>query len=817
MASHPPGRRGPGPIGALVALLLLAPSAQALDPWTEGVLAPLVLFSRDLAEGDGQPQVGLIDADAAVAVLLKVSVESGGGVYRVHNLKGETVTVDYAKARAAEAVQLSALDALLAERPGLPLGPGVREWLAAQSAALSLAAAQRPDDVIADWRFFGFRRGGVEDLPSIAARARAQTLKMLGSLAVGGAPASPKRAEALRAIWSAAQASAHATQFMLSGEQARSAALALYPKLEAWAKAGAPAETALPWADLEALARRELLASGTGLRLAIDGDAARTLAEAAALLEARGWPKAAKRRPKPARSPAPLFADATSTDNFARPDADALDIVTIGAACLDYDRDGLPDLFIGGGRGHGGALWRNRGGMRFEAMPGFVPGGLGERASTADFDGDGWTDLLVLGDPPTDTRLLRNLEGKGFADVSLERGLNAPRGLVESGLWFDADQDGDLDLYLIYLARTVDRVTPAADGANGSPNLLFLNDGGRFREATAGSGLGDEHWGWAAAAYDYDADGREDVFLCNLWGASRLFRSLGGGRFEDVTGRAGIDLPALCKGVSVGDADGDGRLDLFLSSLDRPQSVWRSFASGDEEGLVTAASFTSGILSTATLGEQLYTPAGGGRYAERGSALGARGAGFGWNGLLYDLDLDGRQDLYVVNGFYPDTLFYHDERKSLKLFDAAAGRFAAPPAGHGADFPGCSRASLAGDFDRDGCPDLLVTGLHGARLLKGLCPGRPRWARLRLEQDGPNREALGAILGARAGGREQVFAWGRQGGGQTVSGCGELLVGLGGAEQLDGVSVAWPGGTRESFGPIRAGSSVLLKQGEGAP
>ncbi|MDE2293339.1 MAG: CRTAC1 family protein, partial [Elusimicrobia bacterium] len=513
---------------------------------------------------------------------------------------------------------------------------------------------------------------------------------------------------------------------------------------------------------------------------------------------------------------APLFEDVTSTANFLGPSTDALDVLTIGAACFDYDHDGLPDLFLGGGRSLGGELWHNLGGMRFERVPGFVDPPIGERAVPVDYDGDGWTDLLVLGDPRSYTRLLRNREGKGFEDVTEKVGLDAPLGLTETALWFDADGDGRLDLYLVYLGTFVDRTMPSGDASNGSPNVLYLNKGGRFVDATKGSGLEDTHWGWGAAALDYDGDGREDVFLCNIWGRSRLFHNDGGGHFTDVTSSSGIDVPTLCKGVSVADVNGDGRPDLFINALSRPQEVWQSWAGGTPRGLLDPSSFSGGHVPLSDPGhERLYVNQGDGRFKEEAEELGAAETGFGWDGQLADLDLDGRPDLFVVNGFYPDTLFCHDERKVVRLFDPAAGRFKDVSAGSGADFLGCSRASLVGDFDRDGCPDVLVTGLHGARLLHGRCPAGNRWLRLTLSQPGPNAAALGALVTVRAGGRSRVFDWGRQGGGKVVSGCGELLVGLGKASRADEVEVAWPDGTREAFGPFAADTDASLRRGAG--
>ncbi|TBR19077.1 CRTAC1 family protein, partial [bacterium] len=188
--------------------------------------------------------------------------------------------------------------------------------------------------------------------------------------------------------------------------------------------------------------------------------------------------------------------------------------------------------------------------------------------------------------------------------------------------------------------------------------------------------------------------------------------------------------------------------------------------------------------------------------------------GMSWSGLLEDLDLDGSEDLFLVNGFYPDTLFFHDEVKLLR-FGVGDGSFRAAPAGNGADFLGTSRASLSADFDRDGCPDLLVTGLHGPRLLRGLCPDARASLRLRLAQPAPNPDAVGARVELSAGGRRRVLRWGPYGGGQLSSFWGERLVGLGAGREAEAVTVTWPGGARETFGPLTAGELAVLRRGAG--
>ena len=278
----------------------------------------------------------------------------------------------------------------------------------------------------------------------------------------------------------------------------------------------------------------------------------------------------------------------------------------VSAAFLDYDRDGWLDLYVGRNvdytlesgiecgtladardycppETYGGTpdhLYRNTGEGRFvdvseTALAGarFGPA-LG--VATADFDGDGWIDVYVANDGAENLLWINQRDGT-FRDTGLLAGAAlSENGMTEASMGVDAgdfDDDGDEDLFMTHL--------------NGQGNNLYVNDGsGRFEDRSTGSGLGAgslAYTGWGTTWFDFDNDGRLDLLTVNgtitaLPGRSpgrfpydqrkTLFRNLGGGRFADVTGRAGaaFALSEAGRGAAFGDVDNDGDVDVLVGN-----------------------------------------------------------------------------------------------------------------------------------------------------------------------------------------------------------------------------------------------------------
>jgi hypothetical protein len=242
-----------------------------------------------------------------------------------------------------------------------------------------------------------------------------------------------------------------------------------------------------------------------------------------------------------------------------------------GVAVLDFDRDGDEDLFVADGVRS--ILYENDGAGHFSDVTGKA--GLATSATegiratgltAGDLDGNGFPDLVVT-DAFGPTRLFRNL-GTGVFEESTAASGVLTVGPPRSASLGDVDRDGDLDLFVCitgdYFKKMPD---PPFDANDAGRNYLYLNDGkGRFTDVSAEWGVMKQtRWTLTALFADYDDDGFLDLFITNDFGLKNLYRNVGGKKFEDVSGKAGVEDRGYGMSATWGDLDGDGRLDLYTT------------------------------------------------------------------------------------------------------------------------------------------------------------------------------------------------------------------------------------------------------------
>jgi hypothetical protein len=331
-----------------------------------------------------------------------------------------------------------------------------------------------------------------------------------------------------------------------------------------------------------------------------------------------------------------------------------------GVSVADVDGDGWEDVFVAQPRGLPNRLYLNRGDGRFADVSRAAGVDMLDRTTMGlfgDADNDGAADLFVIlqNDPPV---LLLN-DGRGRFQVSGGARFERKDGLAASNAsasLADYDNDGYLDLYLVCY-RFVDAPGeevelalpyPYHDATNGPPNVLFRNRGdGTFEDVTTEAGLqaGNNRFGFASSWGDFDQDGWLDLYVANDFGRNQFYRNLGGGKFREVSGAAGVEDLGAGMSVAWTDYDLDGRDDLYVGNM------WSSAGQrltgqpgyrqeGDQASYARHAK-----------GNSLFRNLGGGRFAEVGREAGGEFGRWAWGSDAFDADNDGDEELYVANGF----------------------------------------------------------------------------------------------------------------------------------------------------------------------
>ena len=507
-----------------------------------------------------------------------------------------------------------------------------------------------------------------------------------------------------------------------------------------------------------------------------------------------------------------------------------LETTGTGVAALDFDNDGWLDAFVVNGTTLEGFprgkeptshLYRNKHDGTFEdvtARAGVALTGWGQGACAGDYDNDGWTDLLVTFWGTN--RLLRNRGDGTFADVTKEAGLETTRVRWGAGCAFlDYDRDGKLDLFAanyIDLDLSTSPVPesglcrykglPVACGPPGLPggkNVLYRNRGdGTFVDVSIPSGITKAHgtYGLGVSTFDFDDDGWVDLYVANDSNPSALYRNNHDGTFSDIGVAAGCassqdGKPQAGMGVAIGDYNRDGRMDIFKTNF-------------------------AGDTST------LYANNGSGLCEDRtfASGFGRNTRWLGWGVAFVDLDLDGWQDLFLVNGHvYPEVEQLKSEagyrQRKVVYRNRGDGRFddITEQLGPPVTVPKAGRGAAFADFDNDGDVDVLVANVHDTPELYRVDQRQPRhWAALQLTGSSSNRSAIGARVKVVAGGATQV---GEVRGGGSYYSQNDLRqhFGLGETKSIDRVEVRWPNGREEEWTTVDVNRIVTLTEGTGRP
>ena len=508
-------------------------------------------------------------------------------------------------------------------------------------------------------------------------------------------------------------------------------------------------------------------------------------------------------------------------ENGASPDKSLPETMSGGAVIFDYNNDGLPDLFfVNGGSfvdkqiaaSARHRLYRNSGSGKFEDVTeysGIGISGFGMGGCAADYDNDGFADLYVTA--VGGNRLYHNNGDGTFRDVT--RGTGVAAGMWSASCAFgDIDNDGDVDLYVTRYVDFADdnkkvctlfqevRSYCHPNVYRSVPDILYRNNGdGTFTDITKDAGIYKPGNGLGVVFGDYDDDGWIDIYVANDATPNFLFHNKGKGVFEEVgfwTGTAvGFDGKVLSgMGTDMGDMNGDGLLDIFVTNLDgQTHSLYKNLG----KGLFTNVTFLSGI-GEATLPH----------------------VGFGT--AFLDYDNDGDLDLAVANGDVIDNVKLIRESSSyqqlkLLLRNDGTGKFssAGPVSGQGFALKKAGRALAVGDLDNDGDLDIVVSNVGDkAEVLRNDGGNRSNSILVRTVGSTSNRDGIGARLRLSVGGKILVRDV-KAGSSYLAQNDRRVHFGLGNAMKADRLEIRWPGGAIDTIEGIEANQILTVQEGMG--
>ena len=502
-----------------------------------------------------------------------------------------------------------------------------------------------------------------------------------------------------------------------------------------------------------------------------------------------------------------------------------------GVAIFDYDNDGWPDIFIVNGTMLEGSpssvaptnhLYHNNHDGTFTDVTekaGLAHSGWGQGVCVGDYDNDGYEDLYVT---YYGKNVLYHNNGNGtFSDVSSKAGVAGNGKQWGTGCAFvDYDRDGKLDLmvatYVRFDVATVPKPgegigclwkgVPVMCGPRGLPsdsNILYHNRGdGTFEDVTKKAHIDQTngHYGLSVSTLDFDDDGWPDIYVACDSTPSILYHNNHDGTFTDVAVLAGAafnedGMEQAGMGSTVGDFDGDGRLDIFKTNFsDDTSTLYRN--NGD------------GSFSDSTF------PAG----------LGLHTQYLGWGTMFFDFDNDGWPDLLVVNGHvYPEVDQAHlgsDYQEPRILYhNKGNGTFEdlSAASGPGITTPSSSRGMAVGDLWNDGRLSAVVSNMNAIpSLLVNQVHYDSHWVAIQTEGVKSNRDGLGARIRVKAGNRILIDEV-RSGSSYISNSDRRVHFGLGSSNKIDWIEIRWPSGLQEVFENPPVDKILMLTEGQGKP
>ena len=506
-----------------------------------------------------------------------------------------------------------------------------------------------------------------------------------------------------------------------------------------------------------------------------------------------------------------------------------MDIAGGGVSAADYNQDGFPDLFFCGYGG--GRLFRNEGGKKF--VDATQEAGLNVPAESRaayfiDYDNDGDLDFFVttmgLG-----IQLFENDGAAHFKNISEQAGLAAFRDITHEAVFFDMDNDGLLDIYTASFGRWDQGKEPLVgkQNRNGEPNRLFhqklVNGKHVFEEIGASAGVNDPGWTHSVGAWDFDQDGKVDLFSFNDFARANSYHNLGHGKFAEWSIALNMQKGDNGMGFALMDLDGDGRFEAYVTEISLPlYSEGAQVRYKMPPGTDFLSNKTLGFLAR-SVNNRFYCDTGSGKLVNRhNSFFEPAEMGWSWGVSAIDYENDGDLDVLVLNGTEDNPPVLEDESRPYHLaqrefiknyandpnvFFMNEDKFMYNVSGFcELSYRGNSRSAAWLDFDQDGDLDVAINDYEGkAKFFRNVQPTKNSWVRFRLVGKRSNRHGFGARISVEDSNHRTQHAIAVSGMGFLSQAPLELHFGLGTATRVARVTIAWPSGITQKIENLDTG------------
>lgn len=538
-----------------------------------------------------------------------------------------------------------------------------------------------------------------------------------------------------------------------------------------------------------------------------------------------------------------------------------------GVSIGDLNNDSLPDIYFTGNM-VGSHLYMNKGGFEFEEIAkeaGVFAEGLWNTGTTmADVNADGLLDMYVCRSAAPDPSKRKNLlfinngpsaeSGQlSFTEKASEYGID-DSGYSTQAAFFDYDKDGDLDLYVLnhstqeyagfgQITASLKKRTNAAYS-----DKLYLNESGKFKEVSETAGLTSNvlGFGLGLAISDINDDGWLDIYVSNDYNEQDyLYINNQDGTFSENLERFIGHTSLFSMGSDIADINNDGYTDIMSLDMLPEGNTRQKMVSGPDNYDKYQRLLSSGFYNQ-TMRNMLQLNNQGQSFSEIGQFSGISNTDWSWASLFADLDNDGFKDVFITNGYKRDytNMDFMNFAVQEKLKENKTGKqtaiaellenipatvvenytyhnngdltFTKVNSEWGLDQKSLSNGTAYADLDNDGDLDLVVNNLEEEAFVyrnNSEKFNKNQFLKIQLKGDGKNTFGIGSKVTVHSGGQKLVQELIPTRGYQSSVDY-TLVFGLGGAEQVDSLTVRWPDTRKQTLTNVKTNQTLLVKQSE---